>query len=48
MSIKDGGKISLSININVNIEIEENFSISKINNESKMHVEEDNVKYFIN
>ena len=45
MSIKDGGKISLSFYLKVNLKIEDSFSISKVTNESKMHAEEDNVKY---
>jgi hypothetical protein len=43
MSIKDGGKINLNIYLKAKVKIEDSFSITKIPNETKMQIDEDNV-----
>ena len=45
MSIKDGGKKSKYYKPKANVQMSDNFSISKIQNESNMQIEEENVIY---
>ena len=43
MSIKDVGNMSINFKLKVDIQMADNFSISKIQNESNMQIEEENV-----
>jgi hypothetical protein len=43
MSIKDVGKKKIYFKLQVDLQMEDNFSISKIQNETNMQIEEENV-----